>query len=287
MEQDNPGALVDPSYIRGSGTSQATALTSGLVALLLDARPSLTPDQVKAVLTGTAVPLTAGSPTANDQGAGRVRLDLAVGADAGAASQQTAPAAGTGSLEASRAGRHVMTDCDEDGNPDVIEGEITARCQPWDSAAWTGTSWTGTSWTGTSWTGTSWTGTSWTGTSWTGGSWTGTSWTGTSWTGTSWTGTSWTGTSWTGTSWTGTSWTGTSWTGTEYAAAQFEGDQSSSYGVGEGFMTGFWGDHPKYWRHLRGEVSNPVPPGCNEGGKGQPRKRCKDPAPGRGGPRPS
>src|SRR5439155_604648 len=79
-------------------------------------------------------------------------------------------------IEDSRGGRHVQVDCGEDGTPDVIVGEITADCRPWDGSSWTGSSWTGTSWTGSSWTGSSWSGTSWTGSSCTVPAWTGPPW---------------------------------------------------------------------------------------------------------------
>src|SRR4029077_1798734 len=39
--------LINGRYFRGSGTSEAAAVTSGAVALILDRYPSLTPDQVK------------------------------------------------------------------------------------------------------------------------------------------------------------------------------------------------------------------------------------------------
>jgi serine protease AprX len=42
------------SYFRLSGTSMATAVVSGVVALVLERQPTLKPDQVKAILTGTA-----------------------------------------------------------------------------------------------------------------------------------------------------------------------------------------------------------------------------------------
>ncbi|HLY84697.1 MAG TPA: S8 family serine peptidase, partial [Acidimicrobiales bacterium] len=165
VEVNNPKALVSPSYIKGSGTSEATAVTSGLAALLIAAHPSYTPDQVKAVLVGTASPLRGYSRDA--QGAGRVQVAAALAAAPGPAVWQATVATGLGSIEASRAGNHVTAFCN--GEPTVIRGEMNVSCQPWDPAAFTGGSWTGGSWTGGSWTGGSWTGGSWTGGSWTGG----------------------------------------------------------------------------------------------------------------------
>ena len=85
IEQNNPKALLSPSYIRGSGTSQAAAVASGAAALLLAARPSLTPDQVKALLTSTAAPIpNLGRYT---QGSGRLQLEAALSAPAPTAVQ--------------------------------------------------------------------------------------------------------------------------------------------------------------------------------------------------------
>jgi len=180
VAKENPKALVDTAYIRGSGSSQAAAVTSGAAALLLAARPELTPDQVKALLTRTADPL-AGVPTSR-QGAGRLDLGEALTADPGPARWQQPTATGLGSIDAARGGQYVQADCGQDGTIEQISGEIDVRCEPWNGSSWTGSSWTGSSWTGSSWTGSSWTGSSWTGSSWTGSSWTGSSWTGSSWT---------------------------------------------------------------------------------------------------------
>ena len=185
VEATYPKALYAPSYIRGSGTSEATAVVSGLSALLLAARPDLTPDQVKSVFMSTALPIPIF--TAKDQGAGRVQLGAALLAAPNPTFVQSAASSGLGSIEASRGGLHVQTSCNNDGVINVIFGEIDVRCELWDGSSWTGSSWTGSSWSGSSWTGSSWTGSSWTGSSWTGSSWTGSSWSGSTWTGSAWT----------------------------------------------------------------------------------------------------
>lgn len=50
----HPESEVTPTLARGSGTSQAAAVVSGAAALPIGQRPDITPDGVKALLTGTA-----------------------------------------------------------------------------------------------------------------------------------------------------------------------------------------------------------------------------------------
>jgi len=256
--KENPKALVDAAYIRGSGSSQAAAVTSGAAALLLAARPELTPDQVKSLLTRTADPLT--SVASSRQGSGRLDLGEALTADPGPAQWQQPTASGLGSIDASRGGRRVQADCGQDGTVETIQGEIDVRCEAWNGSSWTDSSWTGSSWTGSSWTGSSWTGSSWTGSSWTGSSWTGSSWTGSSWTGGLWTGGLWTGSSWTGSSWTGSSWTGSSWTGSSWTGSSWTGSSWTTGAYDEDlFLTAWWGVNPPAGVRIPGEVYTRVP----------------------------
>jgi serine protease AprX len=260
VENDNPKALVSPSYIKGSGTSQATAVTAGAAALLLEARPGLTPDQVKQALTSGASPIS--GETAYDQGAGRLNVPAAVAADAGAQVRQQPVATGLGSIEASRAGHDVTTDCGQDGTIDLIHGEIDVRCEAWDGAAWTGGAWTGAAWTGAAWTGAAWTGGAWTGGAWTGAAWTGAAWTGGAWTGGAWTGAAWTGAAWTGSAWTGAAWTGAAWTGAAWTGGAWTGGawtSANSDPDDTAFLTAWWGNHPSYRQHIPGEKSDPRP----------------------------
>ncbi len=52
-----PAARVGERFFRGTGTSQAAAIVSGAAALLIEQRPELTPDQVKALFMSTAQPI--------------------------------------------------------------------------------------------------------------------------------------------------------------------------------------------------------------------------------------
>ena len=56
--REHPASRVDEHLVKGTGTSaRSTAVVSGAVALLRQARPDLGPDAIKALLTGTAQPL--------------------------------------------------------------------------------------------------------------------------------------------------------------------------------------------------------------------------------------
>jgi serine protease AprX len=72
-----PSAQIGSSYFAGSGTSFSTAIVSGAAALLLQAMPYLTPDQVKARLLASAAPGPVGDPFVDGHGA----LDVAAATD--------------------------------------------------------------------------------------------------------------------------------------------------------------------------------------------------------------
>src|SRR4029077_19720422 len=54
VDMAHPEARLDDRYFRGSGTSEAAAMTSGTIALILQKYPSLTPDQVKRFIEDNA-----------------------------------------------------------------------------------------------------------------------------------------------------------------------------------------------------------------------------------------
>jgi len=171
VDVNNPQGLVagdvSGKLFRGSGTSMAAAVVSGATADLLQAFPSLTPDQVKYALTASADPLKDGDTAA--EGAGMIDLDQAfvlagriVKTNANgarlraAAAQAFTPATGQGSIDAARAGDYLV---DADGVE--LSGEIDVQGTAWNPAAWWQATSTLSAWAGGQWLGVTWTGDDW------------------------------------------------------------------------------------------------------------------------------
>jgi serine protease AprX len=212
-----PSARVGTAYFRGSGTSFASAITSGAAALVLSRNPLLSPDQVKARLTSTARPAPISDP--NRVGAGVLDAYAATASNSiAAANQGLTPSNGTGSLQASRGttGVKIQTGIIEDGLGNVmpilvdVVGEMTAQNLPFDRLGFYGP-WTSSSWYSSSWYSSSWYSSSWYSSSWYSSSWYSSSWYSSSWYSSSWYTSSWYSSSWYSSSWYSSSWYANSW----------------------------------------------------------------------------
>jgi serine protease AprX len=141
LDEEFPAARIGTDFFRGSGTSQAAAVVSGVVARLLQARPDLEPDQVKALLRRGAAGL--GAPEAA-QGAGRVDAAASAGLptpDAGAVAQKWQRAV----LDLPALWR-VLQDEAAGVAPDVAAGEGAMAGRRWTGRRWTGRRWSGAAW---------------------------------------------------------------------------------------------------------------------------------------------
>jgi serine protease AprX len=208
-----PSAVVDKRFFKGSGTSQSAAIVSGAAALVIDQRPGITPDQVKALLMESAKPLKTSSSTC--QGAGTLNLGKALKNATPQSTQVHRAPSGTGLLDLARGSARLV-----DGAA-VLAGEQDIFGMPFDSASWSAAaaqsaSWSGGTWNGASWSGASWSSASWSGASWSSASWSGASWSGASWSSASWSSASWSGASWSSASWSGMSWSSASWSGASW-----------------------------------------------------------------------
>ncbi|HKT01127.1 MAG TPA: S8 family serine peptidase [Rugosimonospora sp.] len=209
----NPGSSIDTQYpaarqgdylFRGSGSSQATAVTSAGVALLLQARPTLTPDQVVQVLTASATIIADGRKMLN--------IARAVYQPIPAFTPRTIWSSGTGLLEDTRGSSHVVV------GSTVLSGE-NSIFGPFSTTAWAARSQARTAWAGGVWMGNRFAGDGWTGTSWASRTWGAATWTGLNWAAQPWADPSWTGHYWSGHYWSGGTWDGHYWTSDDWSAA--------------------------------------------------------------------
>ena len=212
VDNSFPGARVGDTLFRGSGTSQAAAVTAGAAALVLQARPTLTPFQLKSVLRqGTYLPKLLYAAA----GAKEINVNAALAATAPANGSIGGESDGTGTLEATRGPSHVVA------NNVTLTGQKSIF-GPFDTAAWiararTQTSWSGGTWMGyrmaaDGWTGTSFASKTWGAATWPGGSWGGTAnWVDPAWTGRAWNGRFWAAGTWTGRFWASDDWSSVRW----------------------------------------------------------------------------
>jgi serine protease AprX len=204
-----------PRFIRGTGTSQATAAISGAAALLAQAYPNATPDQIRIAMirSNSKDPTKVGQLGGVGEMGSFVNLDRALGLvpvsteadslirDFVAKFNAPTGARGYGPLDGARGANAVRSST----------GAVLAGNVDWMGNTWSGSTWTNRSWSGSTWLGNTWSGNSWSGNSWSGNTWSGNTWSGNSWSGNSWSGNSWSGNSWSGNTWSGSIWAGSGW----------------------------------------------------------------------------
>lgn len=172
-----PGSLIDEqtggggTYLRGSGTSMATAVVSGVAALTLDAVPSMRPDRLKFALKDTARLVASKDP--NAVGAGVPSARAAAAAPAGAANQGVERASNVDlgdpvALDLSRGSVTVAVDPAEP----LAHGAQTVTqllADPlWLTGLWTPEAWGRTAWQLNNLLRVRWSGTEWRGKNWQG-----------------------------------------------------------------------------------------------------------------------
>jgi serine protease AprX len=202
-----PGARSGTTLFRGSGTSQAAAVTSAAVALLLQAKPWLTPDQVKGLLRNGTTLATGKAGTMKLK---ELNVTTALGLTPPAVSTQFhLPSNGSGNLDDARGASRVVS------NNVKLSGEFTVF-GPFHSANWAAYSAVGASWVGGTWMGSPIAGTGWTGTSFASKTWGAATWLGSPWGGAQ----AWTDPTWSGRAWSGRAWSTGAWTGARFTSSE-------------------------------------------------------------------
>ncbi|MET7426763.1 S8 family serine peptidase [Dactylosporangium sp. NPDC005555] len=215
IDNSYPSARVGSTLFKGSGTSQATAVVSAAAALLLQAKPSATPDQVKDWLIKGGTYL----PTGKAGTMGLLELNVN-GALARTGTAVTKPtwntSSGIGLFEVSRGTSHVVLDGTSLAGERSVWGPLTSL--QWASKSAAQTSWSGGTWMGFKIAGDAWTGTSWASKTWAPATWSSSPWvSGATWTDPAWTGRTWSGRTWSAGTWSGRTWSSDDWSATSWS----------------------------------------------------------------------
>ncbi len=134
MGVQHPDHRVDGNYFRMSGTSVSAPLVSGAVAILLQANPTLTPDQVKYRLKTTANKTWSGY-VASKAGAGYLDVYAAV--------KGTSTANANTGLQASQL---LWT-----GSDPITWGSVNWNSVNWNSVNWNSVNWNSVNWNSVNW----------------------------------------------------------------------------------------------------------------------------------------
>ncbi|MGI8775298.1 MAG: S8 family serine peptidase [Actinomycetota bacterium] len=221
-DNEAPGARVADRFFLGSGTSQAAAVVSGAAALIVQQRPSITPNQLKALLKSSARSLPVADPVS--QGSGTLDLKNAYKALTPLLVQQHDYSDGSGSLELSRGGRHVELD----GVP--LTGELTVFGDQWDGSGWSRSGWSGSGWSGSGWSRSGWSRSGWSGSGWSRSGWSEEEWLRSGWSASDWDGVEWTRSGWSGSGWSRSGWSRSGWSRSGWSGSGWSGSGWSGSG---------------------------------------------------------
>lgn len=146
VQDDGEAVRLGDTLVRGSGTSQATAVVSGAAALLLSAHPELTPDQVAGLLHAGAEPIEV-----DGEEVPRARLDLDESVDV--IDEEDGVHRNRSPITRIVAG-YSAADPDTwnlEGGEDVHAGDAEYVGARWVGARWVGARWVGARWVGARW----------------------------------------------------------------------------------------------------------------------------------------
>ena len=171
IAQQNPQGWQDNGLFRGSGTSEATAVASGVAAAFYSEHPGASTAQAKAAL--------------RDSSNGDVRD----------------PSAGAGLVQLAHGDLKKTSTNSGESNFNAASWKANSWQPGFDWVSLLASSWSASSWSASSWSASSWSASSWSASSWSASSWSASSWSASSWSASSWSASSWSASSWSDYSW--------------------------------------------------------------------------------------
>ena len=237
IDTQNPGARIADAYFRGSGTSMAAAVTSGAAAALVSARPDLTPDQVKALLTSTAYGIggarrAGGLDLAAALAAPAPEVLPAAGPVASPAWDAFAAAWASGDWTATARAWSQLTPAMQAwashafsisvlSQPGVDGTELAARA--WSARAWSARAWSARAWSARAWSADQWLARAWSARAWSSHDWSARAWSARAWSARAWSDAEWADAVWSARAWSARAWSARAWSARAWSVSAWGG----------------------------------------------------------------
>jgi serine protease AprX len=222
VEQGNPQARIGDGYIRGSGTSMAAAVTSGVVAGVLAEQPKLRPDAVKNLLVSTTY-ASAGLARASGGGAGGLDAVRVLAAaprwNAGKAQQQYDADTDTVGRDAKRwaAFSKALVSGDQQ-TAERAWKKLTPASRDWAARAWAQLDPAARAWAARAWADADWTARAWADGEWVARAWAARAWAARAWASDDWAARAWADADWTARAWAADDWAARAWAADRWSA---------------------------------------------------------------------
>ncbi len=226
----NPDARVGTAYLKGSGTSFSTAVVAGAAAVLLEDRPGLSPDQIKALATTTAYDVTG-----KDRATGAGGLDLAAALDARTPKDKktrkdraTAGQAIPGAANAWAAFLQAILDGDVDAAANAW-AQLSPEARQWAARQWADLDPAARQWAARQWSARQWADGDdvWVARQWAARQWAARQWADSDWSARQWSARQWSARQWSARQWSESSWTADDWSARQWSARQWSARQWS------------------------------------------------------------
>jgi serine protease AprX len=234
-----PDSRVAPIYFRGSGTSFSAPQVAGAAALLLQQHPSLTNNQVKAQLVGTATKLPGIPATA--QGAGTLNVQALLSAPIhSGANGGLGHSDGSGSpfgSEGSLANAGKAANGDSAAWNSAAWNSAAWNSAAWNSAAWNSAAWNSAAWNSAAWNSAAWNSAAWNSAAWNAYQWSSAAWNGYDWSSAAWNSAAWNSAAWNSAAWNSAAWNSAAWNSAAWNSAAWN---SAAWNASGWASTGFW-----------------------------------------------
>jgi len=234
IDRANGAARIGDAYFKGSGTSMATAVTSGAAAHLLSVRPALSPDDVKALLSGTAYD-GSGLSDADAAGAGGLDLHAAVAAPVPAATKHPkvakhwldnegdtwaafARAWAAGDYAAAARAWSALSPQARAWAARAWSMAVWVQASRWSEAEWEARAWSARAWSARAWSGDEWLARAWSARAWSDADWAARAWSARAWSARAWSARAWSARAWSDEDWSARAWSDEEWSARAWSA---------------------------------------------------------------------